>query len=197
MSSVLRTASTLGPRILQSRNNTLLAFPPAGRAPRRWPLPICAGALLTATPAWAASGQAHAVSRDLIVVMLIGVLIGSLSAIVLGRGRSAAVLRSASELRDGTELLLRDGGAALLYWNLVRGELSWSESFFQMIQRRAPDGPMPYRNMRELLHPDDDLYRIVDTHIRSCAETVRICFRLRSGEDGGWKWFDLRGRIRR
>jgi two-component system cell cycle sensor histidine kinase PleC len=152
-------------------------------------------AFAAATPAWAA--DTPVLSREIVTALLAGVLIGSLAAVLLSRGRNAALMRSANELRDGTELLLRDGGAALLYWNLVRGELCWSESFFEMIHRKVPDGPMPYRNMRELLHPEDDLYRIVDTHIRACSENVRICFRLRAGDDGGWKWFDLRGRVRR
>ena len=56
---------------------------------------------------------------------------------------------------------------------------------------------MPYRDMRELLHPEDDLYQIVDDHIRAGSDEVRTCFRLRGGDDGGWLWFDLRGRIRR
>ncbi len=107
------------------------------------------------------------------------------------------MLRSALELRDGTELLLRDGRAALLYWNIVKGELCWSESFFSMLGRALSDGRMPYRDMRDLLHPDDDLYQIVDDHIREGFEEIRICFRLRGGDNGGWLWFDLRGRIRR
>jgi two-component system, cell cycle sensor histidine kinase PleC len=179
---------------LQRHKRTFHHLIPAGRT-----LPVGSavilGLALAATPAWAADGLM--LPRDIVTALLVGVLVGSLSTIVLSRGRSAALMRSASELRDGTELLLRDGNAALLYWNLVRGELCWSESFFEMIQRKIPEGPMPYRNMRELLHPDDDLYRIVDTHIRTCAEKVRVCFRLRSGDDGSWKWFDLRGRIRR
>ena len=148
-----------------------------------------------ASPAFAAGTQG--LSSDIVTALLGGLFLGSTAVLIVSRRRSAALLRSALELRDGTELLLRDGGAALLYWNLVKGELCWSESFFGMIQRRIPDGPMPYRNMRELLHADDDLYAIVDDHIRTGAEDVRICFRLRAGEDGGWKWFDLRGRIRR
>jgi two-component system cell cycle sensor histidine kinase PleC len=116
---------------------------------------------------------------------------------VATRGRTAALLRSAVELRNGTELLLRDGRAALLYWNLVRGELSWSDSFYGMLGMTAPVGSMPYRDMRDLLHPDDDLYTIVESHIRDKAEAINIGFRLRDREDGGWLWFDLRGRIRR
>jgi two-component system cell cycle sensor histidine kinase PleC len=164
-----------------------------------WALPATAGilALIAAHPAfaWAAGGQP--LSRDLIAALLVGLCLGAMSVLALNRSRSAALLRSTAELRDGTELLLRDGGAALLYWRLVKGELSWSESFFAMLQRKLPEGPMPYRDMRELLHPDDDLYRVVDGHIRAGEENVRVGFRLRAGEEGGWKWFDLRGRIRR
>jgi two-component system cell cycle sensor histidine kinase PleC len=136
-------------------------------------------------------------SSSFIAAVLVGVLFGAAGVLAVNRGRNAALVRSAAELRDGTELLLRDGGAALLYWNLVRGELSWSESFFEMIQRKMPDGPMPYRSMRDLLHPDDDLYRIVDSYIRNGEEHVRISFRLRGVDEGRWMWFDLRGRIRR
>jgi two-component system cell cycle sensor histidine kinase PleC len=56
---------------------------------------------------------------------------------------------------------------------------------------------MPYRDMRDLLHPDDDLYAMVERHIREKVEAINVCFRLRDREDGGWLWFDLRGRIRR
>ncbi|WP_088346595.1 MULTISPECIES: PAS domain-containing sensor histidine kinase [Rhodomicrobium] len=137
------------------------------------------------------------IPSDLIAATLVGGFLGAMIAFVATRGRNAVLLRSALELRDGTELLLRDGGSALLYWNLVKGELCWSESLFAMLGRKLPEGRMPYRDMRELLHPEDDLYQIVDNHIRSGADDVRTCFRLRGGDDGGWLWFDLRGRIRR
>ncbi len=160
---------------------------------------VLAAAFLALTassmPASAATAFVH--SPDLFFATFVGGLIGAVVAFLAMRGRNAELLRSATELRDGTELLLRDGGAALLYWNLVRGELSWSESFFKLLGRRMPDGPMPYRDMRELLHPADDLYRIIDDHIRSEAREVRVTVRLRAGDDGGWRWLELRGRIRR
>ncbi|HKJ60495.1 MAG TPA: PAS domain-containing protein, partial [Hyphomicrobiales bacterium] len=136
-------------------------------------------------------------SSDMIAACLVCCFLGAMITFVATRGRTAALLRSALELRDGTELLLRDGRAALLYWNLVRGELSWSASFYDMLGTPTPDGSMPYRDMRDLLHPDDDLYSVVESHIREEAEAISTCFRLRDREDGGWLWFDLRGRIRR
>ncbi len=163
----------------------------AGRATLLSPL------LLAATALPAHAGERGFPHGSLVTVLLVGLFIGAATVMIVSHRRSAALLQAASELREGTELLLRDGGAALLYWNLVKGELSWSESFFAMIQRKIPDGPMPYRNMREMLHPEDDLYRIVDGYIRNGEEHVRVCFRLRAGDDGRWMWFDLRGRIRR
>ena len=153
---------------------------------------------------WLAATASPAFALDLktlpvvpVAALLIGSLIGAIAAFFIVRERNAVLLRSALELRDGTELLLRDGRAALLYWNIVKGELCWSESFFSMLGRALSDGRMPYRDMRDLLHPDDDLYQIVDDHIREGFEEIRICFRLRGGDNGGWLWFDLRGRIRR
>ncbi|MBX2806703.1 MAG: PAS-domain containing protein, partial [Hyphomicrobiales bacterium] len=139
----------------------------------------------------------HEFSSDIIAACLVCAFLGGMVTFVVTRGRSAALLRSAMELRDGTELLLRDGRAALLYWNLVKGELSWSESFYDMLGIPAPDGSMRYRDMRDLLHPGDDLYGLVESNIRNNADAINVCFRLRDREDGGWLWFELRGRIRR
>ena len=159
----------------------------------------CAAAALalpaTATPAFAL-GDAT-VSSDLLTATIVGAFFGAMIVFVATRGRTVQLLRSSVELRDGTELLLRDGRSALLYWNLVRGELSWSESLFSMLGQDLPKGRMLYRDMRDLLHPDDDLYEMVESHVRSGKEDVRACFRLRDREENRWVWFDLRGRIRR
>jgi two-component system cell cycle sensor histidine kinase PleC len=164
----------------------------------RRPVPWLAGlglAAASAKPAYAFDlGQ---VPSDLIAAMLVGGFLGAMIAFVATRGRTVQLLRSAMELRDGTELLLRDGRAALLYWNLAKGELSWSESLFAMLGQRLPGGRMLYRDMRDLLHPDDDLYEVVEAHVRNGDEEVRTCFRLRDREEDRWLWFDLRGRIRR
>lgn len=134
---------------------------------------------------------------NLIAVLLLGSIIGALVVYVAIHRRNEALLRSALELRDGTEMLLNDGGAALLYWNLTKGELCWSRSFFTMLNRKVPEGPMPYRAMRELLHPQDDLYRIVDYHIRNNIEEICVTTRMRANDEhDGWRWFDIRGRIR-
>lgn len=160
-------------------------------------LPLALLVLATAAlPALAGTAGRHR-SSDLLAAVLVGGFLGAMIVIVSTRGRSAALLRSALELRDGTELLLKDGGAALLYWNLVKGELCWSQSFFTMLKRKISDGPMPYRAMRELLHPQDDLYRIVDYHIRNNIDEVNVSVRLRASGENGWRWFDVRGRIRR
>ena len=80
------------------------------------------------------------ISSDMIAATLVASFLGAMITFVCTRGRNASLLRAALELRDGTELLLRDGRAALLYWNLVKGELCWSESLFTMLGRKLPDG---------------------------------------------------------
>jgi two-component system cell cycle sensor histidine kinase PleC len=150
----------------------------------------------------AGAGPAHAFDFDQIpsagiAASLAGVFVGAMSVFVATRMRTSQLARSAAELRDGTELLLRDGRAALLYWNLVKGELSWSESLFTMLGQDFSGGPMLYRDMRDLLHPDDDLYEMVESRIRHNESEVRATFRLRNREGGRWVWFDMRGRIRR
>jgi two-component system, cell cycle sensor histidine kinase PleC len=186
----------IGWRAARLRNHDRGLRPgPGGFRPLRGPAAMLF--LCCCLTSFARADDGTPVAGSILVALLAGILIGSAAVLFVTLRRGAAIMRSATELRDGTELLLRDGNAALLYWNLVKGELSWSQSFFSMLQRNMPDGPMPYRNMRELLHPDDDLYRIVDGYIRVGEENVRVCFRLRAGDDGRWMWFDLRGRIRR
>ncbi len=93
---------------------------------RLWALGLAAiGFVASVGAAWA--GTTLGPSSDLIAATIVGGFFGAMIAFVVTRGRNATLLRSALELRDGTELLLRDGGAALLYWNLVKGELCWSE----------------------------------------------------------------------
>ena len=137
------------------------------------------------------------ISSDLIAAVLVSSFAGAMIVFIVTRYRMTTLTRATMELRDGTELLLRDGRAALLYWNLVKGELCWSESLFSMIGRELPGGRMLYRDMRDLLHPEDDLYEIVENHIRNNEEEVRTTFRLRDREEGRWIWFEMRGRIRR
>ena len=136
---------------------------------------------LSASPAYAFDFSR--IPSDLIAALLVGGFVGAMAIFVATRARTTHLIRSASELRDGTELLLRDGGAALLYWNLVKGELCWSESFFAMLGRILP-GPMLYRDMRELLHPDDDLYE----HRRSAyPRGERRCPRLFPAAGRRWR----------
>jgi two-component system cell cycle sensor histidine kinase PleC len=163
------------------------------RSPAR--LMLCVALLLAPSPAHAFDFDR--IPSDLIAALLVGAFIGAMTIFVATRSRTGRLIRSAAELRDGTELLLRDGRAALLYWNLVKGELSWSESLFTMLGQDFSGGPMLYRDMRDLLHPDDDLYDMVETHIRNGEPEVRASFRLRNRDGGRWVWFDMRGRIRR
>jgi two-component system cell cycle sensor histidine kinase PleC len=157
-----------------------------------WASLICA---LSASPAYAFDFSR--IPSDLIAALLVGGFVGGMAIFVATRAKTTHLIRSASELRDGTELLLRDGRAALLYWNLIKGELSWSESLFTMLGQDFTPGPMLYRDMRDLLHPDDDLYEIVESHVREGERDVRASFRLRDREACRWVWFDLRGRLRR
>ncbi len=165
-----------------------------------YPQAVLAGSLGTSAPPIPSRGFAFNfgdISSDIIAAVLVSSFAGAMIVFVITRYRMTTLTRATMELRDGTELLLRDGRAALLYWNLVKGELCWSESLFSMIGRELPGGRMLYRDMRDLLHPEDNLYEIVESHIRNSEEEVRTTFRLRDREEERWIWFEMRGRIRR
>jgi two-component system cell cycle sensor histidine kinase PleC len=90
--------------------------------------------------------------------------------------------------------LLSEGRVALLSWHVPRGELYWSPSFYELLGLPPRSGPMAYREMRELLHPDDDLYDRLSQHIRSGAGYFAVTLRL-SHPLSGWLWFALRGGV--
>lgn len=101
-----------------------------------------------------------------------------------------------SEALRRTGALLTQGRVALLSWHVPRGELRWTASFYDLLDLPPRRGPMPYREMRELLHPDDDLYDRLSQHIRAGGDHFAATLRL-THPVNGWLWFALRGRVTR
>ncbi|MBI4724774.1 MAG: PAS-domain containing protein, partial [Rhodomicrobium sp.] len=83
-------------------------------------------------------------------------------------------------------------GGAILYWNLVDGELTWIGNAPTLF----PNGSVPanFRDLRPYLHPDDSLYNLVSQALKISARHVIWPVRIRDGENG-WKPFHLRGEI--
>jgi two-component system, cell cycle sensor histidine kinase PleC len=81
-------------------------------------------------------------------------------------------------------------------WNLARGHVQWSAPVFKALGHELHNGPMPFRAVARLLHPDDDLNGAINRYLAEDRRSVDESFRLRHS-DGSWVRFRLRGHITR
>jgi PAS domain S-box-containing protein len=111
--------------------------------------------------------------------------------------RSAEDLRAAQQRAEASEERLRlavtAGGIGTWHLDLVRNELSWSDTCRELFRLPA-DGPMSYERFISLLHPDDRV---------ATANAIREALDARSGyeiehrglmPDGSARWFASKGR---
>ncbi len=110
--------------------------------------------------------------------------------------RHQALLRSAEAFRADMETALHGGASALVFWDVVKGKVSMTDSLFAMLGLEDPGGPVPFATLRGLLHPEDDLYSMLSQAIQAGDEIFSARLRI-GGADGDWTWFELRGRILR
>jgi len=108
--------------------------------------------------------------------------------------RHKALLRAAEAFRTDMEAALHGGRAGLCFWDIVRGELRISGSVFTTLGLDAPDGPMPFSQLRGLLHPEDDLYSSLNRAMKEGARDFAVRFRMADAQ-GDWIWFEMRGQI--
>ena len=87
-------------------------------------------------------------------------------------------------------------GCGMWRWNLARGHVHWSAPMHRLLGLEPSADAMPYRNLSEALHPDDDLRAELDRHLREGISAFDQCFRLRHAE-GHWISVRLRGHITR
>jgi two-component system cell cycle sensor histidine kinase PleC len=92
------------------------------------------------------------------------------------------------------ETALRGARAGVLSWNLLSGELSWSDDARENLSLDPRFLPSSYAELRNHLHPDDDFYAPVSRLIQARDKTMSALFRLRQGGDD-WTWFQLRGSL--
>jgi len=109
-------------------------------------------------------------------------------------GRQRALLRSAEAFRTDMDAALHGGRAGLCFWDIVRGELRISGSFFTALGLNAPTGPIPFSKLRGLLHPEDDLYSGLNRAMKDGAHEFAARFRMADAQ-GDWGWFEMRGQI--
>ncbi len=108
--------------------------------------------------------------------------------------RHKSLLHSAEAYRADMDAALYGGRAGLCFWDIVRGELRITGSVFTTLGLDAPDGPIAFSRLRNLLHPEDDLYSKINRTMKAGTSGFAARFRMADAE-GDWVWFEMRGQI--
>ncbi len=98
--------------------------------------------------------------------------------------------------RPAKELDEALSASALWRWNLARGHVHWSAPMYRLLGRDPNDGAMPFRDIGQALHPEDDLRRDIERHLREGKTHFEQAVRLRHA-DGHFVSLRLRGHIGR
>lgn len=111
--------------------------------------------------------------------------------------RAAAASGSLRATTNRLERALERGRCGLWDWDIGRGHFHWSASLFDMLGVQRRDGPIPFGEVMDRLHPDDrTLYEEVDGLLKSGGSAIDTDFRLRRA-DGEWLWLRARGELTR
>lgn len=108
--------------------------------------------------------------------------------------RSAEAASTARAFTDDLHAALRGASCGLWDWNVGRGTVRLSPSMRALIGHESSQDPLPFRNISQKLHPDDDLYGAMARAIAVDDGCLDATFRLRHA-DKGWQTFRLRGTL--
>ena len=135
-----------------------------------------------------------------VVVSVVGViLVASRRA---SRDRLAGALEEVASLADGIEardrrleLMLAASGTGFWEWDVVSGDLSWSDAIFEQ-HGLAPGGLAPeFEAYQDTIHPDDrDVFRMAIQHAIDTGGTFDLEFRI-LWPDGTVHWTHGSGRV--
>ncbi len=77
-------------------------------------------------------------------------------------------------------------------WNLIDESLNWMGETDKLF----PNGHTPpnFRDLKPHLHPEDSLYNLISTALKTSVRQICWTLRIKDGESG-WKVFTLRGEI--
>ncbi|MDR3373135.1 MAG: ATP-binding protein [Ancalomicrobiaceae bacterium] len=94
-----------------------------------------------------------------------------------------------------SETAFKRGRCGLWEWDLSRGRIYWARAIFEMLGLEPDDGILGFKELRELVHPDDvDLIGLANLLVSGQVGTFDQVFRMRH-IDGHWLWFRVRAEV--
>ena len=105
--------------------------------------------------------------------------------------------KAEAELRHSEErlsLALEAASAGMFDWNMITGEMHFSDRFYTMLGYYPGEFPATYESFESLWHPDERqaMARIIDQYRSNRTDHHEIEMRLR-GKSGEWRWVASHG----
>ncbi|MEM7695154.1 MAG: ATP-binding protein [Pseudomonadota bacterium] len=109
------------------------------------------------------------------------------------RARSADTIYTST--RDRIDTALTRGRCGLFDWDVARGRMFWTQSMFEVLGMPPRDELMGFREVSELVHPDDgDLYELAERQLKSGEAVLDRTLRMRHAT-GKWIWLSIRAEL--
>ena len=107
--------------------------------------------------------------------------------------------KAEAELRHSEErlsLALEAASAGMFDWNMITGEMHFSDRFYTMLGYDPGEFPATYESFESLWHPDErpGMKHVIDRYRSNQTDHHEIEMRLRA-KSGEWRWVASHGRM--
>ncbi len=122
-----------------------------------------------------------------------GLAVLALFADITERKKAEAELRHSEERLS---LALQAASAGMFDWNMITGEMHFSDRFYTMLGYSPGELPATYESFEALWHPDEkqELDRVIDRYRNNQTDHHEIEMRLRT-KSGEFRWVASHGRL--
>ncbi len=128
-------------------------------------------------------------------VLTAGVLLIILYAYFSQAARAQAADRIYLEAHQRIDLALVRGRCGLWDWDMVRGNMYWSRSMYDMLGYRPSEAMLSFGEVAEIIHEDDgDLFELANRIVSREIDHIDQVFRMRHS-DGQWIWMRARAQV--
>ncbi|MBL8584297.1 MAG: PAS domain-containing protein, partial [Rhizobiaceae bacterium] len=155
------------------------------------------GAAATLVPADAVFAEwRRTVSLNVTLFVLTGgVLIVILYAYFSQATRAQTADRIYVEAHQRIDLALVRGRCGLWDWDMVRGQMYWSRSMYDMLGYKPCEEMLSFGEVDEIIHPDDgNLFKLANKIVSREVDHIDQVFRMRHA-DGRWVWIRARAQV--
>src|SRR5690606_21415288 len=124
-----------------------------------------------------------------------GVLLVILYAYFGQAARAQAADRLYLEAQERVDLALVRGRCGLWDWDMVRGQMYWSRSMYEMLGYEPSESMLSFGAVAEIIHPDDaDLFDLANRIVSREVSQVDHVFRMRNAR-GQWVWIRAKAQV--